>query len=109
MCTTMLTLWLHTFLGTGCVTELTGGGKEKGKPCVFPFSYKGVNYTKCTDVDHSMHWCSTNTDENGHHIGGKWGDCKRTDRSCFEGMEVQHSIALQSCITLYPMSQNMYH
>jgi len=31
-----------------------------GTPCVFPFTYEGVNYTTCTFEDEPFPWCSTN-------------------------------------------------
>ena len=41
--------------------------------CLFPFSYKGVEYNSCTMEDEEYLWCATELDENG---GIKqWGWC----------------------------------
>merc|ERR1712061_619890 len=38
----------------------TTGGNAEGAACHFPFSYKGVQYNECTDVDYSgVFWCNT--------------------------------------------------
>jgi len=51
--------------------------------CVFPFSYKGSEYSECTTVDNrGVAWCSTSNDHRGVHQEGQWGDC--TD-SCPRG------------------------
>merc|ERR1712142_147494 len=48
----------------------------KGNKCVFPFTYKDVKYTECTDKDGGgKKWCSLSTDENGMHQRGKFGYC----------------------------------
>ena len=33
----------------------------QNRPCVFPFSYRGVTYDECTyvDSDNGWHWCAT--------------------------------------------------
>ena len=53
--------------------------------CVFPFLYKDVEYSACTDVDTtvvtsdgdatSFQWCATRTDDAGYMIDGFWGKC----------------------------------
>ncbi|XP_040583657.2 LOW QUALITY PROTEIN: low-density lipoprotein receptor-related protein 2 [Lepeophtheirus salmonis] len=64
--------------GGVCVTT---SGATVGKPCIFPFQFNGVIHTQCTwDQAHLTEhkpWCSTQVNENGHHIGGqgKWGNC----------------------------------
>ena len=55
-----------------CFTE---SGPETGKPCAFPFTYKGNTYEKCTEIEHDQFWCSTEVDDNGVHVSGKWGNC----------------------------------
>jgi len=56
----------------GCVTT---GGKYKGKPCVFPFIYRGVTHTGCTKDGHVKYWCSVKNDKNGAYISGHYGEC----------------------------------
>jgi len=64
-----------------CVT-VSGG--TVGVKCVFPFKYQGKEYKGCTVADASdgKLWCSTSTDSNGNHIGGRgfWGHCQT--RNC---------------------------
>jgi len=65
---------------TGCNILKRAGDEE---PCVFPFSYKGALYKECTTVDNSgVAWCSTQTDHEGVHTKGKWGNC---DAGCAPG------------------------
>ena len=65
-----------------CETE---SGPEPGRPCVFPFMYKGVTYNECTSVEWDQPWCAVVVDNNQIHIKGKWGNCKKT---CNTGREV---------------------
>jgi len=51
---------------TGCYTT-------SGKPCFFPFKYKGITYSACTYADWSRPWCSTSV-TNGNY-NGQWGNC----------------------------------
>ena len=44
-------------------------------PCIFPFTYKDVEYNNCTDIDHNAYWCATGVDNEGKLITGKWGNC----------------------------------
>ena len=48
-----------------------------GDACVFPFEYKGTNYSACTDVDYPKNsfWCAT---ERIHTNDKKWGLCSST-------------------------------
>lgn len=50
---------------SGCAVKTTDG-----KCCVFPFSYKGVTYNKCTTVKHNRPWCSLTSN-----YKQKWGNC----------------------------------
>ena len=54
-------------------------GVEEKVPCIFPFTYKGVEYSHCTSQDHPgrQEWCSTKTDDQGVHVSGSghWGVC----------------------------------
>jgi len=63
----------------------TSGGPAAGQPCVFPFTFQGVTHNTCTDwifgeQPQGTRWCSTKTDSNGKHIGGKgfYGFCPDT-------------------------------
>ncbi len=52
------------------------GNTTTGKTCVFPFIYKNVSYTTCTNVDkNGLAWCATETDSDNHYISKKWGHC----------------------------------
>jgi len=53
------------------------------KPCVFPFTYKGVKYHRCTGIEWDALWCATETTINGEFIDGEWGDCDL--QTCEEG------------------------
>ena len=53
-----------------CVTE------EEGKDCVFPFTYKDVEYYECTYTDSPTPWCATQVDPSGTVVTNQWGDCK---------------------------------
>ena len=51
---------------------LTIGGNSNGAACVFPFTYRGKMYTKCTDARHTLLWCATTKN---YTVDGKWGNC----------------------------------
>jgi len=61
------------------------------KDCVFPFTYKGVSYNKCTDVgsDNGATWCATEVDADGEVVKNTWQDCQDgcpgTNFECNEG------------------------
>ena len=53
-------------------------GPGVGKPCIFPFTYRGHVYNTCTadhPYDDHFIWCSTKLDGNGEHVSGTWGIC----------------------------------
>ena len=56
---------------------LTCGGSAYGAACVFPFTYKGKKYTKCTADDHTQEWCSTTAT-----YSNKWGNCNCDGAVC---------------------------
>lgn len=61
-------------------TEVDRAGENRAildAPCVFPFAYKFVNYTSCTDKNdpNGFKWCSTKVDSRGRHIKGTFGYC----------------------------------
>ena len=50
----------------------------KGKPCKFPFVYKGKNYEKCTDQGSDGNfWCSTKVEAGNVHAYGNFGYCAK--------------------------------
>ena len=60
---------------------------DTGLDCVFPFSYKGIEYSACTTADNTgLPWCSTSLDHRGQYINGRWGNCN-TDCQPGERME----------------------
>ena len=53
--------------------------------CVFPFTFKGKTYLRCT-ADESVNakeWCATEVDADGEVITGQWGDCDFGNIKCF--------------------------
>ena len=47
------------------------------RDCVFPFTYQGKTYNKCTK-DNSANgnsWCAYEVNHDGVAVNGKWGDC----------------------------------
>lgn len=67
-----------------------------GDPCVFPFTYKGVDYLECTYQDSPTPWCATMVDFSGKVITNRWGDCDTTGPSC---SSASSQPANPSCIT----------
>jgi len=56
--------------------------KEDTTGCVFPFTFNGIKYNKCTKEGSSYSWCSFNTD-----FLGVWKYCndqKTSDWSCLD-------------------------
>ena len=72
----------------------TVGGPETNKPCIFPFVWKGLQFDKCTDINHpesnntSELYCATNVDEVTKEMKA-WGKCSRTCGYCY-GTSVQN-------------------
>ncbi|CAK0848067.1 unnamed protein product [Prorocentrum cordatum] len=50
---------------------------ESGDPCVFPFTYAGIIYMTCTDVENTQKWCAVAVDSRGEldSKDGSWGQC----------------------------------
>ncbi|KJE90649.1 hypothetical protein CAOG_01926 [Capsaspora owczarzaki ATCC 30864] len=71
-------------------TDVTYGGTANGLPCVFPFTYKGVVYTQCTNVDNHRDWCYTDPDYASRR---RWGFClaqfQTSDDSLVAGISLQ--------------------
>lgn len=57
------------------IADKTYSSFENSKQCVFPFIYKGIEYSRCTGVDWGQLWCSTETSANGEYVDGEWGNC----------------------------------
>lgn len=51
----------------------TVGGNSGGRPCVFPFQYKNVQYISCILTDHHRKWCSTTAN---YDKDKTWGECE---------------------------------
>merc|ERR1712038_1381571 len=66
-----------------------------GDSCVFPFSYKGVEYYKCTYADSPIPWCATQVSSSGEVVTNKWGDCSSSATSSCPS----ETIATPSCTT----------
>ena len=57
---------------------LTSKGPNSGKPCVFPFIYKGVEHKACTKHGWHKFWCAAEVKANGDY--SKFGYCD--DNAC---------------------------
>ena len=65
----------------GCSDQCTTtSGPRGGAPCVFPFTYKGIQYKSCTLVDAvgGKPWCSTRAT----YSGSSWGNCDCSNKKC---------------------------
>lgn len=47
------------------------GNGQFSYECNFPFTYSGVTYTTCTDIDEPIPWCSLET-SGGYHVAGEY-------------------------------------
>ena len=65
-------------------------------PCVFPFTYQGVEYSQCSYADSPRPWCATATRSDGTVITNRWGDC---DLSSSSSSCQAESLSLSSCST----------
>lgn len=55
----------------GVIATFTGT-VNGGKPCYFPFKYKGKMYSYCTLADHIRPWCATTSN---YDTDKQWGNC----------------------------------
>ena len=63
--------------------ECKANGGKPNTDCVFPFHYKGIVYTACTDSgSEGNFWCSTKVDDEWNHVTGNW---KRCEPMCYKG------------------------
>merc|ERR1719295_1113694 len=69
-----------------------------GDSCIFPFTFKGQTFTKCTYTNSPTPWCATMVDQIGNVITNRWGDCDTAGRlsSCETD---SRSSSVSSCIT----------
>merc|ERR1712233_167234 len=49
--------------------------------CIFPFTYNGVEYYRCTYADSPTPWCATMVDPNNTVVTNNWGDCSTSQFS----------------------------
>merc|ERR1711988_1063353 len=75
-----------------CVTE---DGEDC--QCIFPFSYGGVSYTDCTDVDESNLWCATSLDDNGEYLDYGWCKERETETEEKETREKTVDVCAGQC------------
>ena len=64
----------------------------EGNECIFPFTYKGVSYNKCTSVDVYQPWCVTASAGDGSITG--WGLCLP---------DCQYDLPVVSCLAPPPV------
>jgi len=63
-----------------------------GSPCVFPFIYRGMNFTGCTVLDNNhLPWCSASSN---YDIDSLYGLC---DLPCIQGtsFNIWHKLAIR--------------
>ena len=51
--------------GPQCCNTLAPPDTPSGRPCVFPFKYKDVEYNACTYVESEWLWCATEVAADG--------------------------------------------
>jgi len=87
--------WVEDSLPQPAVREecLTVSGVDIGKTCQFPFIYHGKTYHGCTyNFGVDKPWCSTETEESGNYIPGRWGYCSENCPA--------HTNHINECITV---------
>jgi len=77
--------------GTRCLRSCeTRCNTVSGAECVFPFTYKGKTYRKCTtdNSENNAPWCATQVTPGGEVVNRKWEDCEEFCSSdfCDEGL-----------------------
>jgi len=78
---------------------------KQAELCVFPFTYRGVRYEKCTYARSATPWCATQTNNDGVVITNKWGDCSLDGDSECEVEQTQPKDN-PSCVTVGGPSPN---
>ena len=66
-----------------------------GSECVFPFTYQGAEYYRCTYAASPTPWCATQVDSAGVVVTNKWGDCDTGSISSCQ----PETISVPSCTT----------
>merc|ERR1712110_321975 len=64
----------------GCSgTFVNEKGREKEKPCIFPFKFKGKTYNQCTtdESENGKPRCAYRVNKQGKVRNGKWAECNR--------------------------------
>merc|ERR1712012_689958 len=54
---------------------------KANETCIFPFTYNGVEYYRCTYADSPTPWCATMVDPNNTVVTDRWGDCSTSQFS----------------------------
>jgi len=101
--TTSLTKTMATITTTDCRTV---SGPVKDAPCLFPFTYQGEEYHECSTADYGGKlWCSTQTDQDGNYVAGKWGvcgdSCRNINTTIFDSIGARWSYIVDSFTGLY--------
>ena len=58
--------------GPQCCNTVAPPDTQIGRPCVFPFKYKDVEYNACTYVESEWLWCATEVDEDGDMVPNRY-------------------------------------
>ena len=58
--------------GPQCCNTVAPPNIPIGRPCVFPFKYKDVEYNACTYVESEWLWCATEVDEDGDMVPNRY-------------------------------------
>ena len=72
------------YLASSCrtMTSSSNTNPDPNKACVFPFTYRGNEYTQCTSLNNGgVFWCATEVSSGGAYITDKWGVCTEECRT----------------------------
>ncbi|XP_078695151.1 uncharacterized protein LOC144924079 isoform X4 [Branchiostoma floridae x Branchiostoma belcheri] len=73
-----------------CQDGFAGDGQSCDPECHFPFTYGGITYNSCTNVDHHRPWCSFTAV-----YQGRWKNCDDVNE-CLQGSHSCHANAICS-------------
>jgi len=66
----------------------------KGKDCIFPFTFRGQTYSRCTkaESENGRAWCATKVDKLGRVVRNFWEDCGNgcLDQNKFDSIVFQN-------------------